>query len=159
FIALRAGFKAGEFLIGDFEKVSGLLDNRRVNTRVREEVLLRHNQRIAGGTGLLEATVRLTKEGLKRIRHAGKRSGIHRDARREASADDLTWKRELKRFGAVALKHSARGAFLRETHGLYIEHSADGVTIGTGLRIEREINETGDFATDLELHEPARALF
>ena len=108
FIALCAGFKAGQFLIGDFEEVSGLLDNSGVDTRVREEVLLCHNHRIAGGTGLFEAAIRLSEQGLKRVGHAGQRSGIHRGARGDASANHLTRKRELKGFRAVALQHAAR---------------------------------------------------
>ena len=59
FVAFRSGFKAGQFLVGDIEKVSGLLDDGGVDARVREEVLLSHDHRIAGGTGLLEAAIGL----------------------------------------------------------------------------------------------------
>src|SRR5205085_50970 len=59
FVALRAGFKACQLLIGDFEQAPGLLDDGGVDAGVREEVLLSHDHRIAGGTGLLETAVRL----------------------------------------------------------------------------------------------------
>ncbi len=57
FIAFGAGFKAGQSLIGDIEKVPGFLDDGRVNAGVREEVLLSHDHRIAGGTRLLETAI------------------------------------------------------------------------------------------------------
>src|SRR4030095_10998986 len=125
---------------------------------MREEVLLSHDHWIAGGTGLLETAVRLTKQGLKRVGHARKRSGIHRDSRGEASAYYVVRKRELKRFGAVALQHTARGAFVRETQGLDFERSAYAVAIGAGLSLERDIGGAGEFVADVDLHEPASAL-
>src|SRR5206468_1938163 len=158
FIALGSRFKPSQFFVREFEKIFRLLDDRGINARMREKVLLSHRERIAGRAGLLEATVRLAKKGLKRVRHAGKRSGIDRDARFDAAANHFARKREFKRGGTVAFEHAALGAFVRETLWLDIELAADGVAIETRFRVECEIGKTGEL-TDLNLQQTARAFF
>src|SRR5215471_4509855 len=71
----------------------------------------------------------------------------------------LGGKCELKRFGTIALQLTARRAFLRETHRLNIQRSADGVVIRARLRIQREIRETTEIIGNIELYESARTFF
>src|SRR5205823_1967302 len=126
---------------------------------MREEVLLSHHHRITGGTGLLETAIRFAKQRLKRVRHAGKRGRIYRHARGQAAAENIGWKRELERFGPIAIQHAACGIFMRETQRLDIERSADGVAIRSCFGVERQFGKACEFVTNVNLHEPARALF
>src|SRR5205823_14907294 len=102
---------------------------------------------------------RLAKKRLKRVRHAGKRSGIYRDARGQAAAENVGWKRELERFRHVRLQHATGGTFVRETQRLHIERSSHAVAIRAGFGVERQFGKAREFVTNVNLHEPARALF